>query len=116
MFGDESDAELRLEKAGKRTLYAGDVRVEHLIDPERLTLRELARRERWRGVSSVISGRRSPASGIARALKAAGGLALAAAARNRPLVGERRARLARELGIAAAPVLTRRLRKKGWPG
>jgi GT2 family glycosyltransferase len=116
MFGDESDAEQRLEAAGKRILYAGDVRVEHLIDPERLTLRELARRERWRGVSLVVSGRRSRASGIPRAIKAAAGLAVATATRNRPLVGERRARLARESGVVGAPVLTRRLRKSGWPG
>ncbi len=116
MFGDESDAERRLEAAGKRVLYAGDVRVEHLIDPERLTLRELARRERWRGVSSVVSGRRSPPSGVPRAFKAAAGLAAAALTRNQPLVGERRGRLARELGVAAAPLWRRRLRKAGWPG
>ena len=116
MFGDESDAELRLEAAGKRILYAGDVRVEHLIEPERLTLAELARRERWRGVSSVVSGRRTPASGLPRAIKAGFGLVAAAATRNQPILGERRARLARELGVAAAPLLRRRLRRAGWPG
>jgi len=36
------------------------VRVEHLIDPERLTLAELFAARRWRGVSSVVSGGELP--------------------------------------------------------
>ncbi len=116
LFGDESDAQRRLENAGHRILYAGDVRVEHLIGPERLTLGSLARRERWRGVSAAASGHRSPAGGVPRAFKAAAGLAVAGAARDRPLAGERWARMWRELGIAGMPLARRRLRRRGWPG
>jgi hypothetical protein len=116
MFGDETDAERRLEAAGLRVHYAGDAGVEHLIEPGRLTLRELARRERWRGVSRVLSGARSPAGGVPRALKATAGLALAVLRRDRALAGERWARMSRESGIALAPLMRLRLRRKGWPG
>ncbi len=116
LFGDESDVEVRLEEAGMKILYAGGVRVEHLIDPERMTLRSLARRERWRGVSAAVSGRRSAAGGLPKALKAAGGTAVAVARGDRALAGERFARTWREAGVAASPLLVRRLRSKGWPG
>jgi len=115
MFGDESDAEVRLEAAGKRILYAGDVRVEHLIDPSASP---------WPSCRGASAGAASPrlfrqASSRERpprALKAAAGVATAARPDDAPLTGERRARLARELGVASAPLLRRRLRKTGWPG
>jgi hypothetical protein len=116
LFGDESELERRLEAAGMKVFYAGDVKVAHVIDAERLTLRGLARRERWRGFSLVELGLRRPAGALARAPKAALGLAAATVRGDRPRVGERRARLARELGVATAPLLRRRLRRRGWPG
>jgi glucosyl-dolichyl phosphate glucuronosyltransferase len=116
LFGEESDAELRLERAGMRVIYAGDVRVEHRIPRARMTLRALARRERWRGVTLVRTERRRPHGGAPRALKAAAGSALALARLDRHLAAERWARAWRELGVAAAPLALRRLRRRGWPG
>ncbi len=116
LFGDESDAQRRLEEAGKRIVYAGDVRVTHLVGAGRLTLGGLARRERWRGASLVYAGQRKPLGGVPLALRAGAGIVTAMARFNRPLAGERWARLWREAGVAAAPLMRRRLRKAGWPG
>jgi hypothetical protein len=115
LFGDESDMERRLEAAGKRTFYAGDVRVGHLIDGDRLSLRGLIRRERWRGVSLVLFGLRRPLGGLPRAFKAVGGLGIALAGADWELAGERRARVARETGVFLSPLLRWRLRREGWP-
>ena len=116
LFGDESALQRRLAERGYRVLYAGDVRVEHLVGAERMRLRELWRRELWRGVSAFLDGRASPARGAAAALKACAGVLVALARRDWPLAGERFARAGRGAGAAAAPLLTRRLRRRGWPG
>ena len=115
LFGDESSVQLRLVERGYRVLYAGDVRVEHWIGADRLRLRELWRRELFRGASAGIAGEVSPAAGAARSVKAGAGLAVAAISGRTALAGERFARLARSSGAAAAPLLRRRLRRRGWP-
>jgi glucosyl-dolichyl phosphate glucuronosyltransferase len=112
LFGDESAVQRRLAERGYRVLYAGDVRVSHRIGAERMRLRELWRRELYRGAGADAS----PISGAGRALKAAAGLAVALARRDRPLAGERFARLGRNCGAALRPLLRRRLRRHGWPG
>jgi glucosyl-dolichyl phosphate glucuronosyltransferase len=116
LFGDESSVQRRLAARGYRVLYAGDVRVEHRIGADRLRLRDLWRRELFRGASAAIEGDTSPFAGAARAAKAAAGLTLALAGGRKALAGERFARLARNCGAAAAPILARRLRRRGWPG
>jgi GT2 family glycosyltransferase len=116
LFGDETDLERRLEDAGKLTLYAGDVRVGHRIEGDRLTISSLARRERWRGASLVIIGLRRPLSALPRLPKALAGLVAALGAANTPLAAERRARAAREFGVLFSPYFKWRLRRKGWPG
>lgn len=115
LFGDESGVQLRLVDRGHRVIYAGDVRVEHRIGADRLRLRELWRRELFRGASAGIDGRVSPGAAAGRALKAVAGLVVALAARRPALAGERYARLARGIGGALAPVIRSRLRSGGWP-
>jgi hypothetical protein len=116
LFGDESEVQERLAAAGRRVLYRGDVRVEHRVGEERLRLRELWRRELYRGVSAGLSGAVSPPAAAGRGAKAAAGLAVALVRGDAPLAGERLARLARSAGGAAAPLMRRRLRRRGWPG
>jgi glucosyl-dolichyl phosphate glucuronosyltransferase len=116
LFGDESAVQRRLAERGYRVLYAGDVRVEHRVPAERLKLRELWRRELFRGASAGLDGRVSPAAGAVAAAKSAAGLTAALLTRRVPLAGERFARLARGAGAAASPLLLRRLRRRGWPG
>jgi len=116
LFGDESAVQRRLAGRGYRVLYAGDVRVEHRIPAERLKLRELWRRELFRGASAGLDGRVSPAAGALAAARSAAGLTAALVTRRAPLAGERFARLARGTGAAASPLLLRRLRRRGWPG
>jgi glycosyltransferase involved in cell wall biosynthesis len=116
LFGDESPVQRRLAERGYRILYAGDVRVAHRIGAERMRLGELWRRELYRGASAGIEGDVSWISGAGQALKAAAGLAIALGRRDLPLAGERFARLARNCGSALAPLLRRRLRRRGWPG
>ncbi|MSO42049.1 MAG: glycosyltransferase [Solirubrobacterales bacterium] len=115
MFGDESDLQLRLRSAGLRVLYAGDVRVEHLIGAERMTLRSLARRQYYRGFGAALSSGLGPSRAAARAAKASGGLAIALARGDRPLAAERLARVSLNAGAAASPVSRRRLHSRGWP-
>jgi hypothetical protein len=116
LFGEESQLQARLAARGYRVLYAGDVRVAHRIGAERMRLRELWRRELYRGASAALAGRVSPSGAAAAALRAAAGAAAALARRDRPLAAERLARSARGAGAAAAPLLRRRLRRRGWPG
>ena len=116
LFGDESEVQRRLAAAGHRVLYRGDVRVEHSVSEARLRLTELWRRELYRGVSAGLTGAVSPPAAAGRAAKAAAGLAVALARRDRPLAGERLARMARGAGGAVTPLMRRRLRRRGWPG
>jgi GT2 family glycosyltransferase len=116
LFGDESAVQRRLAERGYRVLYAGDVRVEHLIGAERLRLRQLWRRELYRGASAAIDGRASAWGGAALAAKAAAGMLIAALRGDRTLAAERLARLARSSGAASSPLIRRRLRRRGWPG
>jgi ribose 1,5-bisphosphokinase PhnN len=81
-----------------------------------MRLGELWRRELYRGVSAGIEGDISSISGAGRALKAGAGLLVALSRRDLPLAGERFARLGRNSGAAFAPLLRRRLRRRGWPG
>jgi GT2 family glycosyltransferase len=116
LFGEDSVLLRRLAAGGRRILYAGDARVEHVIGAERLRLRGLWRREFYRGASATQLGDTSAGAEVPRAAKAAAGLVLAAARRDQPLAGERFARLARSAGGSAAPLLLRWLRRRGWPG
>lgn len=116
LFGEESELQRRLAARGHRILYAGDVRADHCIGPERLRLRGMLRRRFFFGVSTGIARQESPLAGAGRALKATAGLAIAAARGNAPLAGERVARLATNCGLAATPLVRARLRKRGWPG
>lgn len=116
IIGEDSAAQRRLAERGGRILYAGDVRVAHLIPASRLRLRDLWRRERMRGFSEALAGTETPVRGAARAAKAAAGLAAALARGDRPLAAERLARAARGTGAAGAPLTRARLRRRGWPG
>jgi len=115
LFGEETDAQIRLAAAGWRVLYAGDAVVEHRVEADRLTLRGLARRRFWFGVSSPAAAA-SPAAGALLALRAAAGLAPAIARGDQPLAGERLARAAQNAGVALRPLARARLRRHGWPG
>ncbi|HKG35623.1 MAG TPA: glycosyltransferase family 2 protein [Solirubrobacterales bacterium] len=116
LYGEESLVQRRLAERGHRLLYAGDVRAEHRIAADRLRLRALWRREVGRGATAVLDSRETPTGGAGRALKAGGGTLAALARGDRPLAGERFARLARAAGAAASPLLLRRMRSRGWPG
>jgi glycosyltransferase involved in cell wall biosynthesis len=117
LFGEESSVQQRMAKRGLRVLYAGEIRVEHLIGPDRLRVSSLWRRQFFRGVNAGVSGAGSPAGGLLRAGKAAAGLAVALASGDRPLAGERTARVAKHLGVATTPLARRWLRRRhGWPG
>jgi glycosyl transferase family 2 len=117
LFGEESAVQQRMAERGLRVLYAGEVRVEHLIGSDRLRLRSLWRRQFFRGVNAGVNGAGSPVGGLLRAGKAATGLAVALASGDRPLAGERTARVAKHLGVATTPLARRWLRRRhGWPG
>jgi hypothetical protein len=117
LFGEESRVQRRLAEQGLRTLYAGDVRVEHVIGRERLRLREIARRRFLYGVVIAGEDERSGLGAAGRAVKAAAGLAGAAATGRRRLVGERTVRLAENAGIAVSPLARAWLRRRHrWPG
>lgn len=116
ILGEDTAAQRKLNERGGRVLYAGDVRVTHLIPAERMRLRDLVRRELLRGAGDVFAGTEVPGRGALRAARAAAGLAAAVARADRPLAGERLARLARGTGAAGAPLVRRRLRSRGWPG
>jgi hypothetical protein len=106
-YGEDTEVQRRLQSRGLRLLYAGDVRAEHRIGPDRLRLRSLWRRELHRGLSAGEAGEAfAPAAG--RALKAAGGSLAAVLRGDRPLAAERLARAARNTGAALAPVAARR--------
>jgi GT2 family glycosyltransferase len=115
VFGEESAVQRALVRRGHRLLYAGDVRVEHLIGSDRMRLAALWRREYYRGVTAYLDGA-TPAGGVARAGKALAGLAIALAGFRGPLAAERLLRMARSLGVATAPLARRRLRSRGWQG
>jgi glycosyltransferase involved in cell wall biosynthesis len=116
MVGEESAAERALAARGLHVLYAGDVRVEHRVGLERLRLRELWRRQFYRGVSAGVDGRARVAPAAARALKASLGLGTALARGDRPLAAERLGRVAANAGAVLTPAVRRRLRRRGWPG
>ncbi len=116
MVGEESAAERELARRGMRVLYCGDVRVEHLVGPGRLRLRELWRRQFYRGVSAGVDGRAPLPAALARGAKASLGLAAALARGDRPLAAERLGRVAANAGAALAPAVRARLHRRGWPG
>lgn len=117
LFGEESEVQRRLAQLGLRTVYAGDVRVEHLIGPERLRLREIARRRFLYGVGISNEAPISAARALGRAAKALAGIGAAALTGRQRLVGERTVRAAENAGIAASPLARAWLRRRrGWPG
>jgi hypothetical protein len=116
LFGDESAVQRRLAQRGYRVLYAGDVRVAHRIEADRMRLGQVWRRELYRGASAGTDGDVSAMAGAGRGLKAAAGLLIALGRGDAPLAGERFARLARSAGAAIGPLLRWRLRRRGWPG
>lgn len=113
-FGEETDLERRLQAAGHTTLYAGDVRVRHLIGADRLSLRSLGRRAFYRGLSASDDGRIGIGGGAGKALKAGAGLGVAALRRDHALAAERWGRLSEGAGAVLAPLTRRRLRRRGW--
>jgi hypothetical protein len=114
LAGEESQAQRRMVERGWRVLYAGDVRVEHVIAEERLSLRSMLRRRFYYGASGdEMLG--TPWDGVRRAGKAAVGAAIAVARGDHALAGERAARAAVNAGLAAGPLVRRRLRRRGWP-
>ncbi len=54
LSNDESDVINRIEKAGKLKVYAPDARVEHIIDPSRLTIEWFRKRLAWQAVSDYL--------------------------------------------------------------
>jgi glucosyl-dolichyl phosphate glucuronosyltransferase len=115
LAGEESHVQRRMVERRWRVLYAGDVWVEHVIAEDRLSLRSMLRRRFYYGASGdEVLG--APRDGVRRSGKAAVGAAISVARGDHALAGERAARAAVNAGLAAAPIVRRRLRRRGWPG
>ncbi|MEK6277265.1 MAG: glycosyltransferase family 2 protein [Actinomycetota bacterium] len=113
LFAEDTEVQLRLANAGYRGLYAGDVRVEHLIGAERMRLREVFRRRFYAGASMRMTGQWSIPDGIARLLAGAGETAAAFLARRHPALAEGIARTGAGAGVLAAPLVRRRSETAG---
>ena len=109
LFAEDTEVQLRLAAAGHRGLYAGDVRVEHLIGPERARLREVFRRRFYAGASMRMTGQWSLPDGIARMLAGSGEAAAALLARRHQALGGGIARAGAGAGVLAAPLVRRRI-------
>jgi GT2 family glycosyltransferase len=109
-FAEDTEVQVRLAAAGYRGLYAGDVRVEHLIGAERMRLREVFRRRFYAGASMRMTGQWSFPDGFARLLAGSGETAAAFVARRHraPVAGI--ARTGAGAGVLAAPLVRRRNR------
>lgn len=108
-FADETEAQRRLAAAGHRGIYAGDVRVGHVVGPERMRLREVLRRRFYAGAGMGRIGQWGIGAGVARL---AGGTAGAAAAllRRRPTdLAVAIGRIGAGAGVLAEPLVRRRL-------
>ncbi|MGI8633293.1 MAG: glycosyltransferase family 2 protein [Solirubrobacterales bacterium] len=116
LVGEETAVQRALAAAGRSIVYAGDVRVDHLVESDRLTLAGFFRRRVVVGAASARVGLMRRLEAAARAARASAGLGVAVARRDWALAGERVARLGTNLGAALAPVIRRRLRRLGWPG
>lgn len=112
LFADETEAQHRLAAAGHRGLYAGDVRVEHVIPAERVRLREIARRRFWAGVSMRLTRQWTYTGGAARLVAGSVEAGLAALRRRPPGVGAGLARAAAGAGVLSTPLVRRRLRRE----
>jgi len=115
-FADETEAQLRLARAGFRGIYAGDVRVRHAVAAERMRLREVFRRRFYAGASMRLTGQWNSLGGFARCvaglLEAAGALL-----RRRPTdLAAGIARAGAGLGTLAAPLVRARLARRRGRG
>lgn len=108
-FADETEAQRRLAAGGHRGIYAGDVRVGHVVGPERMRLREVLRRRFYAGAGMRRIGQWGIAAGLARL---AGGIAGAVAAlvlRRPPDLAVAIARIGAGAGVLAEPLVRRKL-------
>ncbi|MEA2472045.1 MAG: glucosyl-dolichyl phosphate glucuronosyltransferase [Thermoleophilaceae bacterium] len=107
-FAEEDEAQRALVRLGYGVRYVPDAAVEHLIPPERLTRASFIRRRFWFGAALGLRGGRGPGHAARQALISGVG-ALAAAARRRDARAmERAVRAAENLGVLAAPLVSRR--------
>ena len=116
LFAEDTEVQLRLARHGYRGLYAGDVRVQHLIDRDRMRLREVFRRRFYAGTSMRITGQWSLGDGAARLL---GGLAQTAVAflgRRHAALAEGIARVGAGAGVLAAPLVRLRVERSSVGG
>jgi hypothetical protein len=108
MFGEETEVQLRLAAAGHRGIYAGDMRVQHLIGAERMRLREVLRRRFYSGASMRMTGQWSPRDGAARLLGGIAQTAISAPLRRHAALAEGISRIGSGAGVLAEPLLRRR--------
>ena len=111
-FGEETDVLRRLDDAGWSGIYAGDVRVEHAISPERMTLREVTRRRFYSGAGMRTLGLWSLRDGLARLLAGAGEALIAIPRRSSSTLAAGLARAGAGAGVLAAPIVRARLRRE----
>lgn len=111
-FADETEVQRRLASAGYRGIYAGDVRVRHVVSGARATLRQVFRRRFYAGASMRNTGQWTMGGGFAR-LGAGLAAAPVAVVRRRPEdLGLAVARAGSGLGVVAAPLVAARIRRK----
>lgn len=115
LFAEETEAQTRLAARGYRGLYAGDVRVEHVVSPDRVRLREVLRRRFWAGVSMRMIGQWSFLDGLGRVLAGVAETPIAFLLRRHAAMAGGIARLGAGTGVLVAPIVRRRLRR-GGPG
>jgi peptidoglycan/xylan/chitin deacetylase (PgdA/CDA1 family) len=108
-FSEEHHAQHELAAAGWTAAAEPAAVVERIVDPARLTRRQLLERRARYGARSALIGERRPLPVAARALaSSAAGAAVAALRRDEVLVAERAARAVENAGALLAPIVARR--------
>jgi len=108
-FGEETEVQLRLARAGHRGIYVGDVRVKHAVTAERMRLREVARRRFYAGAGMRAAGQWSVGAGLARLGAGLAELPISAMRRRPRDVAAAIARAAAGAGVLAEPLVRRSL-------